>query len=180
MKFVETPIGGAFVIEMERLADERGFFARTWCAADFAARGLNTTLAQCSVSFNTKARTLRGMHYQAAPDREAKVVRCVRGTVYDVIVDARQGSPTEGRFFAITLSEEAPTMLYVPEGVAHGFLTLVDATEVSYAISAFYRADSQQGFRWDDPDVGIPWPSQPLSISARDRALPSFARRKPP
>jgi dTDP-4-dehydrorhamnose 3,5-epimerase len=180
MKFSETPIGGAFLVEMERNEDERGFFARTWCAEEFAARGLAARLEQCSVSYNTTKATLRGMHYQTAPDREAKLVRCLRGALYDVIVDARRRSPTEGRFFATHLSQDSPTMIYVPEGVAHGFITLADASEVLYAISSRYRAENQAGFRWDDPDIAIPWPLPPQHISSRDRGLPSFANRKPP
>lgn len=180
MKFSATPIGGAFVVDMERVEDERGFFARTWCADELAAHGLDSRLAQCSVSFNRVRGTLRGMHYQTAPEREVKLVRCTRGALYDVIVDARSGSPTEGRFFALELSADMPAMLYVPEGVAHGFITLADATEVAYAISTVYRPQSQAGFRWDDPHVGIPWPLRPMCISRKDRELPGFAERRPP
>lgn len=180
MKFAETPIPGAFVVEAERSEDERGFFTRTWCTEELAAHGLDSRLAQCSASFSRLRGTLRGMHYQAAPDREAKLVRCVRGAVHDVIVDARAGSATEGRYFAITLSADAPAMLYVPEGVAHGLLTLADSTEVSYAISVPYKSHSQAGFRWDDPAVGIPWPFAPACVSQRDLELPRFSKRKAP
>lgn len=180
MRFDPTPIPGAYVVAMEPAEDERGFFARTWCAEEFAAQGLAARLEQCSISYNERRGTLRGMHYQRAPHLEAKLVRCLRGALYDVIVDARRGSSTEGRFFSVTLDERTPAMLYVPEGVAHGFLTLAHATEVAYAISGAYRPQSQAGFRWDDPQIGIPWPFAPASISPRDERLPAFAERMGP
>jgi dTDP-4-dehydrorhamnose 3,5-epimerase len=168
-------LAGAFVVEPEPVEDERGFFARTWCRREWHARGLNAELAQCSVSFTTKAGTVRGMHYQAAPHAEAKLVRCTRGRIYDVIVDLRPDSPTFKRWTAMELDADDRRMLYVPEGCAHGFQTLADATEVFYQISAAYDAASQRGVRWDDPAFGIVWPDAPARIvSARDRAFPDF------
>lgn len=177
MKFIETAIRGAYLVRMERFEDPRGFFARTWCAQEFAAHGLTARLEQCSVSYNGKRGTLRGMHYQAAPHREAKLVRCTSGAVYDVIVDARADSPTVGAHAGVELARGADTMLYVPEGVAHGFITLSDDTELSYLISVAYEPGAQRGFRWDDPALGIEWPLAPTRISARDAALPLFASR---
>lgn len=177
MKFIETAIRGAYLVRMERAGDERGFFARTWCAQEFAAHGLSARLEQCSVSYNARRGTLRGMHYQAAPHQEAKLVRCTSGAIYDVIVDARAGSATLGKHVGVELARGADTMLYVPEGVAHGFVTLVDDTEVSYLISVAYEPRALRGFRWDDPALGIRWPLAPSSISARDASLPPFAAR---
>jgi dTDP-4-dehydrorhamnose 3,5-epimerase len=165
---------------MERLEDERGYFARTWCAGEFAAQGLSPALVQCSISYNKLRGTLRGMHYQASPSVEAKLVRCTRGAVHDVIVDARRGSRTEGKFFGLRIAQETPIMIYVPEGVAHGFITLTDEAELSYSISSGYKPDDQAGFMWDDPDVGIDWPLQPVLLSTRDAELPSFAGRRIP
>jgi dTDP-4-dehydrorhamnose 3,5-epimerase len=165
---------------MESIRDDRGFFARIWCADEFASNGLNMRLEQCSVSFNKVRGTLRGMHYQTSPNMEAKLVRCSKGAAYDVIVDARRGSPTEGKHFCIKMSQDEPTMLYVPEGVAHGFITLADETEMTYMISAPYIAKAQAGFRWDDREVGIKWPLQPVQVSIRDAALPAFACRRIP
>jgi dTDP-4-dehydrorhamnose 3,5-epimerase len=168
-------IEGAFVIDPEPVTDERGFFARTWCRREWQQRGLNGELAQCSISFNAKRGTLRGMHYQASPHAEAKLVRCTRGRIYDVIVDLRPGSPTFRQWAAAELGADDRRMLYVPEGCAHGFQTLTDATEVFYQISAFHAPDSQRGVRWDDPAFGIEWPDAPSrAISSRDRAFPDF------
>jgi dTDP-4-dehydrorhamnose 3,5-epimerase len=177
VRFIETAIRGAYLVRMERMEDERGFFARTWCAGELAAHRLTARLEQCSVSYNARRGTLRGMHYQAAPHQEAKLVRCTSGAVYDVIVDARAGSPTLGRHVGVELARGADTMLYVPEGVAHGFITLMDDTELSYFISAAYEPRAQRGFRWNDPALGIEWPLAPSSTSARDAALPLFAAR---
>jgi dTDP-4-dehydrorhamnose 3,5-epimerase len=177
VKFIETAIRGAYLVRIERAPDERGFFARTWCAQEFAAHGLSARLEQCSVSYNARRGTLRGMHYQAAPHAEAKLVRCTSGAIYDVIVDARAGSAALGKHVGVELARGADTMLYVPEGVAHGFITLADDTEVSYLISVAYEPRAQRGFRWDDPALGIRWPLAPSSISARDASLPLFAAR---
>ena len=178
MIFRETNLPGAFVIEPERFEDERGFFARTWDVNEFAARGLNPRLVQCSISFNRRVGTLRGMHYQAAPHEEAKLVRCTMGAIFDVIVDVRPGSPTFARWTGVELSAANRQLLYIPEGFAHGFQTLQDDSEVFYQISAFYQSDFARGFRWDDEAVGIVWPPAPAGgriISARDAAFPRLA-----
>jgi dTDP-4-dehydrorhamnose 3,5-epimerase len=175
MIFRETPLTGAFVVEAERIGDERGFFARTWSRAELVAHGLDPEIAQCSVSFNHRRGTLRGLHFQAAPFEEVKLVRCTRGSVWDVIVDVRPGSPTRGRHFALVLSAEERNALYVPKGFAHGFITLEDAAEVFYQISAPYSAEHTRGYRWDDPTFAIPWPEPATVISERDRNLPLFS-----
>jgi dTDP-4-dehydrorhamnose 3,5-epimerase len=173
--FRETVVPGAFVIEPERLEDERGFFARTWCARECAERGLDPRVVQCSVSVSARKGTLRGLHYQAAPHAEAKLVRCTRGAVYDVIVDLREDSPAFRRHFAVELSADDRTMLYVPEGVAHGFQTLADETEVAYQMSEFHTPSHTRGVRWNDPAFAIEWPPGERIISARDRSYPDFA-----
>lgn len=174
MIFRETPLPGAWVLEPERIADERGFFARTWCRRDFEARGLDAGVAQCSVSWNHRRGTLRGLHFQAEPHAEVKLVRVTRGAVWDVIVDLRPDSPTFKRHFAVILTAEAGHQLYIPKGMAHGFQTLEDATEVSYQISAFYAPEAARGYRWDDPAFAIPWPEPVTVISEKDRNLPLF------
>ena len=178
MIFIETTLQGAFIIELDKLEDERGFFARTWCQREFAAHGLNPHLVQCNISFNRQRGTLRGMHYQAAPHEEAKLVRCTRGGIYDVIIDLRAQSPTFKHHIAVTLTAQNYRMLYVPEGYAHGFQTLEDNTEVVYQMSAFYAPDSARGVRWDDPAFGIQWPSAQRIISERDRTYPDFVDRE--
>jgi len=174
VKFQELALSGAFVLDPERLTDKRGFFARTWCREELAARGLVGTIAQCSLSFNRRKGTLRGMHYQAAPHEETKIVRCTMGAVYDVIVDLRPDSPTHRRWAAVELSAENHRQLYVPAGFAHGFQTLVDNAEVFYQISELYHPESALGFRWNDPTIGIRWPLEPSVISDRDAALSEF------
>lgn len=174
MIFHETPLPGARVVEPERLADERGFFARLFDPRDFEARGLNPNVAQTSLSFNPRKGTLRGMHYQRAPFSEAKLVRCTRGAVHDVIVDLRKDSPTYRGHFGIVLDAESRRMLYVPEGFAHGFLTLTEDAEVTYQISAPYSPGHAAGVRWDDPAFGILWPGAVLVINERDRTYPDF------
>jgi dTDP-4-dehydrorhamnose 3,5-epimerase len=174
MIFRETPLAGAWVLEPERLADERGFFARTYCRRDFEKRGLDPAIAQCSVSFNHRRGTLRGLHFQAAPHEEIKLVRVTRGAVWDVIVDLRPESPTYARHFSIVLSAEDRTELYIPQGMAHGFQTLEDGTEVFYQISEVYAPESARGYRWDDPTFAIPWPEAVTVISEKDRNLPLF------
>jgi dTDP-4-dehydrorhamnose 3,5-epimerase len=177
VKFVETPIGGAFVVEMERQEDERGFFARSWCADEFAARGLNPALVQCSISFNRRKGTVRGLHYQAAPHAEAKLVRCTRGKVFDVVADVRAGSPTFGRWHGVELSADNRRALYIAEGIAHGFQTLEDDCEVLYQMSERYHPEAARGVRWDDPALAIPWndPARAI-VSDRDRGLPGLKR----
>lgn len=180
MRFLPTPIGGALIVHIERLEDERGYFGRTSCEHEFGAQGIDAHWAQCSISYNRLRGTLRGMHYQVSPSLESKLVRCTRGAVYDVIVDARPGSPTEGHYFGINLTPDSTAMMYIPEGVAHGFITLADDTELSYSINTCYDSANQAGFRWDDPEIGIAWPLLPVCISVRDAGLPSFGRRRAP
>jgi dTDP-4-dehydrorhamnose 3,5-epimerase len=179
MIFTETKLKGAFVLDLEKLEDERGFFARTWCSQEFSKHGLNPNLVQCSVSFNHKVGTLRGMHYQSAPFEEAKVVQCIAGTIYDVIIDLRYDSPTFTQWIAVELSAENHRMIYVPENFAHGFLTLKDRTEVLYQISQFYAPDYARGIRWDDPTFGIQWPKGTRIISERDATYPDFSSESP-
>jgi dTDP-4-dehydrorhamnose 3,5-epimerase len=175
VKFLETPLAGAVFIEPERLADERGFFARTWCARAFAEHGLKGELVQCSISFNQRKGTLRGMHYQKPPQEEAKLVRCTMGAIFDVIVDLRPESPTFLKHFAVELSQENRRMLYVPEGFAHGFQTLTDETEVFYQMTEVFAPEFATGYRWNDPAFGIEWPLAVSVISERDRNYRDFA-----
>lgn len=175
MRFVETKLAGLFVVEMELREDERGFFARSWCRDEFAVHGLKTEIIQCNVSFNRKTGTLRGMHYQAAPHGEAKLVRCTAGAIYDVAVDIRPLSPTFQRWEAVELTAANWQMLYIPEGFAHGFLTLEDDTEVSYQMFERYHPESARGLRWNDPAFGINWPAMPERIlSERDASYALF------
>ncbi len=175
MIFTETALKGVHIVDIERHEDERGFFARSWCAREFEARGLDPRIAQCSLSFNVRKGTLRGMHYQVKPFEEAKLVRCTRGSLCDVVVDLRPESPTYAKHLSVILTAENRRTLYVPEGFAHGFLTLEDATEVFYQISEFYSPESQRGFRWNDPAFGIVWLGDARVISERDRTYPDFA-----
>lgn len=174
MIFSETALKGAFVIEPERLEDSRGFFARTWCQREFEAHGLNSRLVQCSTSYSKTRGTLRGIHYQAVPYEEAKLVRCTSGSIYDVIIDLRRESPAFKQHIAVTLTGENHKMLYVPEGFAHGFLTLEDNTEVFYQMSEFYSPEHSRGIRWNDPAFGIAWPLAATTMSDRDRSCPDF------
>lgn len=174
MIFTETKLKGAYIIEPERLSDERGFFARTWCQKEFQMHGLNTNVVQCNISYNIKKGTLRGMHYQAAPHEEAKVVRCTRGAIYDVIIDLRPGSQTVKHWIGMELTEHDRRMLYIPEGFAHGFLTLRDDTEVFYQMSEFYEASHARGVRWNDPAFGIQWPAAVSIISEKDSLYTDF------
>jgi dTDP-4-dehydrorhamnose 3,5-epimerase len=174
MIFHKTELQDAYIIEPRRLADERGFFARSWCQNEFKVHDLNPNLAQCSISFNHARGTLRGMHFQFAPYEEAKVVRCTMGSIYDVIVDIRPDSPTYLKHIGVELNPENRTMLYVPEGFAHGFITLSDNSEVFYQMSEFYNGDSARGYRWDDPAFGIVWPLPVKVISERDATYPAF------
>lgn len=171
MIFTETNLKGAYIIDIEPILDERGFFARTWCRKEFGAHGLNPDLMQCNTSFNKKRGTLRGMHYQAAPYEEAKLVRCTMGAIYDVIIDIREMSETYLQWFACELTAENRKMLYVPEGFAHGFQTLVDNTEVLYQMSEFYHPDYARGIRWDDHAFAIEWPIEEKIISDNDKYL---------
>jgi len=174
LKFVPTPLAGAYLIELEPLEDERGFFARSFCQNEFKARGLDPVVAQCNVSFNRKQGTLRGLHYQAAPHAEAKLVRCTRGAIWDVIVDLRKSSQTARQWHAVELTEDNRRALYIPAGFAHGFQTLADDTEVHYQMSEFYQPELARGVRWDDPTLAIRWPIEKVIISPRDRAFPTL------
>ena len=174
MKFIPTELSGAFLVDIEPVVDERGFFARTFCREEFARQGLEANFLQTSLSSNIRRGTLRGMHYQAAPYEEVKLIRCVRGAVFDVIVDLRPDSATYRRWVGYELSESNHRALYVPKGMAHGFLTLTDSTELEYHISVAYVPESARGVRWDDPTLGIVWPDVPTVMSARDRNFGDF------
>jgi dTDP-4-dehydrorhamnose 3,5-epimerase len=174
MIFTETKLKGAFIVEPERLEDERGFFARSWCQQEAAAYGLNPEWVQCNISFNKKKATLRGMHYQAAPSEEAKLVRCTMGAMYDVIIDLRPDSSTLKQWVAVDLSAVNRHMLYIPEGFAHGFLTLDNNTEIFYQMSEFYAPAHARGVRWNDPAFAIEWPIDVSVISEQDRSYPDF------
>ena len=165
---------GVFEIQLEPRSDDRGFFARSWCQREFEEHGLNPRLVQCSVSFNKRRGTLRGLHYQAAPHQETKLVRCTQGSIYDVVVDLRPQSPAYTKWIGVVLSAAQRNTLYVPEGCAHGFLTLEENTEVFYQMSEFYHPELSCGVRWDDPTFGIVWPRQVEVISERDRSYPAF------
>ena len=173
MLFHETKLPGVFEIHLDPHADDRGFFARSWCQKEFEAQGLNPNLAQCNISFNTRKGTLRGIHFQVPPHAEAKVVRCTRGSIYDVVVDLRPFSPTYRHWIAVVLTAANRHMVYVPEGCGHGFLTLEDESEVFYQMSSFYDAESARGVRWDDPAFRITWPEKVEVISQRDGAYPA-------
>jgi dTDP-4-dehydrorhamnose 3,5-epimerase len=174
MIFRETDLKGAFVIEPEKLSDERGFFARTWCSREFTRHGLNPIVSQCNISFNKKKGTLRGLHYQEAPHQETKLVRCTAGAIYDVIIDLRPDSATLKRWISVQLNANNREMLYIPEGFAHGFLTLADNTEVFYQMSEFYSAEHARGVRWDDPAFNIEWPLDITMMAEKDRNFPDF------
>jgi dTDP-4-dehydrorhamnose 3,5-epimerase len=176
--FKETEIKGAFLIEPEKSQDQRGYFARIWCQRELAAHGLDSRLAQCSVSYNRKRATLRGMHYQVAPHQESKLVRCIRGAIHDVIIDLRPESETFKCHFATQLSAANHEMLYIPEGFAHGFQTLEDDTEILYLISQFHAPESARGVRWNDPAFAIAWPPGDRIISDRDRTYPDFSLQR--
>ena len=176
MIFKETNLKGAFVIELEKREDERGFFARTWCKKEFEANGLETGLVQANLSLSRKAGTLRGMHYQAAPYEETKLVKCTNGALYDVIIDLRPNSPTYRQWFAVELTENNYKMLYVPKGFAHGFQTLVDNVAVFYLVTQFYSPSAERCVRWNDPQFGINWPDVNIrTISEKDKNWPDYA-----
>ena len=176
MRFKQTPLPGAWVVELQLLEDERGWFARTFDAKEFEARGMNPDVAQCNASFNARRDTLRGMHYQAEPHGESKLVRCVRGAIFDVAVDLRPGSPAFRRWHGVELSAENHRAFYIPPGLAHGFQTLTDDCEVLYEMGHRYVPESARGVRWDDPAFAIEWPAarDERTISERDRAYPDF------
>jgi dTDP-4-dehydrorhamnose 3,5-epimerase len=174
MIFHTSKLQGVFEIDLELKADERGFFARAWCQKEFESNKLNSKLVQCNVSFNARRGTLRGIHYQAAPHAESKLVRCTRGAIYDVVVDLCPASPTYRDWVAVVLTAEKRNMVYVPEGCGHGFMTLEDQTEIFYQMSEFYDADSARGVRWNDQAFQIAWPEKVQVISERDRSYPNF------
>jgi dTDP-4-dehydrorhamnose 3,5-epimerase len=174
MIFQETKLKGAYIIELDLIEDERGFFARSFCVKEFEKYGLNPYIAQCNISYNGKKGTLRGMHYQVAPHEEVKVVRCTRGAIYDVIIDIRQDSPTFKKWLAVELTEKNRNMLYVSAGFAHGFQTLEDHAEVFYQMSEFYYPESARGVRWNDPAFNIEWPESKRIISSVDQGYLDF------
>lgn len=174
MEFTETKLKGAFVVRLKKIEDHRGFFARGWCRDEFAQHGLNPGMIQLNVGFSHKRGTVRGMHYQAKPHEEAKFVRCTRGAIYDVIIDLRPGSSTRHQWFGIELTPENGTMLYAPEGFAHGYQTLMDDTDMYYMTTAAYAAASARGVRHDDPAFGIRWPLPTAVISEADRTWPAY------
>ncbi len=174
MLFHETKLKGAFIIEPERVEDERGFFARTWCKREFETHGLNQNLVQCNISFNKKKTTMRGMHYQVAPHKETKLVRCTKGAIYDVIIDLRPDSHTFKQWISVELTSENRKMIYIPEDFAHGFLTLEDNTEVFYQMSEFYAPECARGIRWNDPAFSIKWPVEVRVLSNRDQNYPDY------
>jgi dTDP-4-dehydrorhamnose 3,5-epimerase len=174
MTFTETELKGAFVVGVRKIEDERGFFARGWCRKELEGAGLNPNLAQINFASSLKKGTLRGMHFQVAPDAEAKLVRCTRGSIFDVIIDLRPDSPTHGRWIGVDLSAENYLMLYVPEGFAHGYQTLTDDAEMYYMTSAFYAPSAARGVRFDDPAFGIQWPLPVAVVSDADKQWPDY------
>jgi dTDP-4-dehydrorhamnose 3,5-epimerase len=175
MRFAESPLRGAYVIDVEELRDARGFFARAWCAKEFKEHGLKPEMIQANISVNTKPATIRGLHYQIEPFQECKLVRCTRGAIYDVLVDMRPDSPTRGRWFGVELTAQNHRMLYVPEGCAHGYQSLVADTEVMYHVSQVYSPECERGLRWNDPSIGIDWPLRDgIVVSEKDRSWPDY------
>jgi len=174
MIFLETPLREAYVIEVEKNEDERGFFARSWCAREFAAKGLDHNLVQCNVSFNKRKGALRGLHYQTPPHAEVKLVRCTKGSLFDVIVDLRKDSPTFLKWFTVELTATNHRMLYIPKLFAHGFQTLEDDTEIFYQMSEFYEPAASKGLAWNDPKLGINWPDACRTMSQKDQAYPNL------
>jgi dTDP-4-dehydrorhamnose 3,5-epimerase len=174
MIFHATRLPGVFEIHLELKPDERGFFARSWCESEFEGNGLKPRVVQCSISFNTRKGTLRGLHYQTTPYQETKIVRCTMGALYDVVIDLRPDSPTFKQWIGVVLTAANRNMVYVPEGCAHGFVTLEDDTEILYQMSEFYNPEAARGVRWDDPAFGIVWPHPAEVISERDRSYPDF------
>lgn len=180
MIFTETGLKGAYLIELEPIVDKRGYLARSFCVDEFDARGLSPTIAQCNLSLSYKKGTLRGLHYQVSPESETKLVRCIAGAIFDVIVDLRPGSATYLGHYGIELSAENRRMLYIPELFAHGFQTLVDDTEVFYQMGNFYAPDCQRGLRYDDPLVNIRWPLPVTEIAEKDLAWPLLEKTQGP
>lgn len=175
MRFVKTPLTGCYVIEQDRIQDHRGYFARVWCQRELEEHGLNAEVLQANVGFSRQRGTLRGLHYQRPPHAEVKIVRCTRGAMFDVVVDLRPASPTFKRWYGIELTEENGKMLYVPEGVAQGYLTLADDTEMTYQTTKFFDRESATGVRYNDPKLGIAWPADVQVISEQDTKWPDVA-----
>jgi dTDP-4-dehydrorhamnose 3,5-epimerase len=180
MLFSPLSVTGAWLVTPEQRGDERGFFARTWCTREFAEHGMSAQFVQASVSFNEIAGTLRGMHYQAEPFVETKLVRCTAGAIYDVVLDLRPASPSYMKWQGEVLSAENRAALYIPDGCAHGFVTLADKSEVLYEISSFHEPSAARGVRWNDPALGIVWPCEPARISQRDAQYPLLSRAGTP
>lgn len=174
MQFIQTPLAGAYLIKPEAISDNRGFFARSFCEKEFAAHGLSTTSVQCNISYNKKCGTLRGMHFQRKPNAEAKLVRCTSGAIYDVIIDLRENSPTFSRWVGYELTSSNHNAMYIPEGFAHGFQTLMDDSEVFYQMFNFFVHESAGGVRWDDPAFKIEWPIKNFVMSDKDCSYPNF------
>lgn len=174
MKFIQTPLNGSFLIEIEEIKDERGFFARTWNKQIFEKHGLNTNLEQCNVSYNKKKGTLRGMHFQISPYQEVKIVRCTKGRIFDVIIDLRSKSPTYKKWTSFELTEKNHKLIYVPEGFAHGLMTLEDDTEIFYQVSQKYMPEFERIIKWNDPTFNISWPMSPKVISEKDKSAKFF------
>ena len=174
MIFTETPLGGAYLIDLEKRADERGFFARAFCAREFAEHRLVSNMVQANNSLSFQKGTLRGMHYQLAPKAETKLVRCLRGALHDVILDIRPSSPTFGQSFGADLTADNRRMMYVPKGFAHGFITLTDDAEAYYLVDEFYAPECERGIRWNDSRFSIQWPIQPVVISEKDQGFRDF------
>ncbi len=176
MIFKETQLNGAYVIDLDKLEDKRGFFARSFCVNEFKEVGIDFPVAQANVSYNRYKRTLRGMHYQQEPHGEAKLVRCTRGAIFDAIIDVRPDSSTYMQWMGVELNEQNYRMLYVPEGFAHGFITLEDETEVTYQVSEFYTPGAEKGIRWNDSTFNIDWPVDPRILSEKDKSWPDFKK----
>lgn len=178
MIFQETPIPGAFIVDLEKHEDERGYFGRVWCSKEFKGHGLNPNLVQANVSFNQKRGTMRGLHHQLPPHAETKLVKCMGGSIYDVIVDLREGSPKYCAWYGTELSAEKERCLYVPEGCAHGYVTLTDDARILYQVSESYHPESESGIRYDDPLFGIQWPVEISSVSEKDSSWPNYLPQK--
>ena len=174
MKFIPTKLAGAYIVEVEPIRDDRGFFGRSFCHQEFIKQGLNPHLVQCNISFNFHRGIIRGMHYQIAPHEEVKLVRCTRGSIYDVIIDLRPESPTFKQWTAVELTASNYLALYVPAVFAHGFQTLEPETEVFYQMSEFYHPESARGVRWNDPAFAVDWLLDPVMMSDRDQSYPDF------
>lgn len=175
MEFTETEINGLYVVELKKIGDDRGFFARAWCENEFSAQGLASRMVQGNTSYSKHRGTLRGLHYQVAPHEEAKLMRCTKGSIFDVAVDLRPDSQTYKKWYGIELSEQNKKMLFVPEGFAHGYLTLEDETEVYYLVSEFYTPDAERGIRWNDPAINIDWPiTDNLNLTDKDKSWPDI------